>query len=70
MFNRLFAHLVRNYRGLQGSVPEGRMQLVPLCDKGQMKKDHSPSYLSSVIINVVLNVEISDERRGRKGAED
>lgn len=35
-----------------------------------MKKDHSPNYLSFVIINAVLNVEISDERRGRQGAED
>lgn len=46
------------------------MRLVPLCDKGQMKKDHSSSYLSSVIINVVLNMEISDESRGRQGPED
>lgn len=69
-FNRHFAHLVRNYQRLQGAVPEGRMQLVPLCDKGQMKKDHSSSYLSSVIINVVLNMEISDESRGRQGPED
>lgn len=28
-----------------------------------MRRVHSPSYLSFVIINVVLNVEISDERR-------
>lgn len=35
-----------------------------------MRRDHSPSYLSFVIINAVLNVEISDERRGRQGAED
>lgn len=62
--------MIRIYQGLQGAVPEGRMQLVPLWDKGQMRKDRSPTYLSLVIINVELNVEISDERRGRQGAED
>lgn len=51
-------------------VLERRMQLVPLCDKGQMRRDNSPSYLSFVIINVVLNLEISDDRRRRQGAED
>lgn len=35
-----------------------------------MRREHSPSYLSFVIINVVLNVEISDERKRRRGAED
>lgn len=40
------------------------MQLVPPLDNGQMKRDPSPSYLSFVIINVELNVEISVERRG------
>lgn len=35
-----------------------------------MRREHSPSYLSFVIINVVLNMEISDERRRRHGVED
>lgn len=58
----VFAHLVvKTYKGL---LLEQRMQLVPQVDKGQMGRHRSPSYLSFVIINVLLNVQISVKRRG------
>lgn len=47
-----------------------KMQLVPSWDESQMQREGNPSYLSFVIINVVLNKKDKRWKKRRQGAED